>query len=57
MIQAQTASPTFTLVYSALAAIINTKVPNIGELLLLRLILNFKRGFKRRILRTWSTSR
>ena len=40
-------SPTFTHVYAALAAIINTKFPNIGELLLKRLILNFKRGFKR----------
>ena len=47
VIQAQTASPTFTHVYAALAAIINTKFPNIGELLLKRLILNFKRGFKR----------
>lgn len=28
-------------------SIINTKFPNIGELLLKRLILNFKRGFKR----------
>jgi len=44
---AQTASPTFTHVYAALAAIINTRFPNIGELLLKRLILNFKRGFKR----------
>ena len=44
---AQTASPTFTHVYAALAAIINTKFPNIGELLLHRLILNFRRGFKR----------
>jgi len=47
IIQAQTASPTFTHVYAALAAIINTKFPNVGELLLKRLILNFKRGFKR----------
>ena len=47
VILAQTASPTFTHVYAALAAIINTKFPNIGELLLKRLILNFKRGFKR----------
>ncbi len=45
--QAQTASPTFTHVYAALAAIVNTKFPNIGELMLKRLILNFKRGFKR----------
>ena len=47
IMQAQTASPTFTHVYAALAAIINTKFPNIGELLLKRLILNFRRGFKR----------
>ena len=44
---AQIASPTFTHVYAALVAIINTKFPNIGELLLKRLIVNFKRGFKR----------
>ena len=44
---AQIASPTFTHVYAALAAIVNTKFPNIGELLLKRLIINFKRGFKR----------
>ena len=47
IMQAQTASPTFTHVYAALVAIINTKFPNIGELLLKRLILNFRRGFKR----------
>ena len=47
IMQAQTASPTFTHVYAALAGIINTKFPNIGELLLKRLILNFRRGFKR----------
>lgn len=44
---AQTASPTFTHVYAGLVSIINTKFPNIGELLLKRLILNFRRGFKR----------
>merc|ERR1719186_402558 len=48
VIQAQTASPTFTHVYAALAAIINSKFPNIGELLIKRLIINFKRGFKRK---------
>jgi len=47
ILQAQTASPTFTHVYSALVAIVNTKFPNIGELLLKRIIINFKRGFKR----------
>ncbi|XP_013385068.1 pre-mRNA-splicing factor CWC22 homolog [Lingula anatina] len=47
MIQAQAASPTFTHVYAALVAIINTKFPNIGELILKRLIIQFKRGFRR----------
>lgn len=46
IIQAQAASPTFTHVYSALVAVINSKFPNIGELLLRRLVLQFKRGFK-----------
>ena len=47
IMQAQTASPTFSHVYAALVSIINTKFPNIGELLLKRLIINFRRGFKR----------
>ncbi|XP_066601582.1 pre-mRNA-splicing factor CWC22 homolog [Prorops nasuta] len=47
IIQAQAASPTFTPVYAALTAIINSKFPNIGELILKRLIIQFKRGFKR----------
>lgn len=47
LIQAQAASPTFTHVYAALIAVINSKFPNIGELLLKRLVLQFKRGFKR----------
>ncbi|RLU27617.1 hypothetical protein DMN91_001421 [Ooceraea biroi] len=47
IIQAQAASPTFTPVYAALIAIINSKFPHIGELVLKHLILLFKRGFKR----------
>lgn len=47
IIQAQTASPTFTHVYAALVSIINSKFPNIGELLLKRLVITFKRGFRR----------
>lgn len=46
LIQAQAASPTFTNVYAALVAVITSKFPNIGELLLKRLVLQFKRGFK-----------
>jgi pre-mRNA-splicing factor CWC22 len=44
---AQAASPTFTNVYAALVSIINTKFPNIGELLLKRLIIQFRRGYMR----------
>lgn len=47
IIQAQAASPTFTHVYGALVAVINSKFPNIGELLLHRLVIQFKRGFRR----------
>lgn len=47
IIQAQAASPTFTHVYAALVAIVNSKFPNIGELLLQRLVIAFRRGFRR----------
>lgn len=47
IIQAQAASPTFTHVYAGLVSIINSKFPSIGELLLNRLVLAFKRGFRR----------
>lgn len=47
IIQAQAASPTFTHVYAALVSIINSKFPSIGELLLSRLVVTFKRGFRR----------
>lgn len=47
IIQAQAASPTFTHVYAALVSVINSKFPNIGELLLHRLVIQFKRGFRR----------
>jgi pre-mRNA-splicing factor CWC22 len=45
--KAQMASPGFTHVYAALIAVINTKLPEIGELLLKRLIVSFKRAYKR----------
>lgn len=47
IIQAQSASVTFTNVYACLVAIINSKFPNIGELLLKRVIIRFKRAYKR----------
>ena len=43
ILQAQGASPTFTNVYAALVAIINTKFPTIGELILSRLVSNLFR--------------
>ncbi|TAQ85893.1 hypothetical protein B7494_g5786 [Chlorociboria aeruginascens] len=47
MMKAQAASLPFTPIYAAMAAIVNTKLPNVGELLLKRLIIQFKKGFKR----------
>ncbi|XP_029418410.1 pre-mRNA-splicing factor CWC22 homolog [Nannospalax galili] len=47
VLQAQSASPIFTHVYAALVAIINSKFPRIGELILKRLILNFRKGYRR----------
>ncbi|KAK6166549.1 hypothetical protein SNE40_023209 [Patella caerulea] len=47
IIQAQSASPTFTHVYAALVAIINTKFPQNGELILKRLVIQFRKGFRR----------
>ncbi|KAJ1745221.1 pre-mRNA-splicing factor cwc22 [Coemansia sp. RSA 1935] len=37
----------FTAVYAALIAVINTKLPLIGELMVTRLVLQFRRAFKR----------
>ncbi|KAM8934094.1 pre-mRNA-splicing factor CWC22 homolog [Pelodytes ibericus] len=47
ILQAQSASPIFTHVYAAVVAIINSKFPQIGELILKRLILNFRKGYRR----------
>lgn len=46
VMQAQLFSPTFTNVYASLMAIINMKFPQIGELLLKRLIAQFKTSYK-----------
>ncbi|XP_021934134.1 pre-mRNA-splicing factor CWC22 homolog [Zootermopsis nevadensis] len=46
-IEAQAASPAFTHVYAALVAVINSKFPIIGDLLLRRLVIQFRRGLKR----------
>ncbi|CAL8265766.1 unnamed protein product [Lota lota] len=47
VLQAQAASPIFTHVYSAVVAIINSKFPQIGELILKRLVLSFRKGYRR----------
>ncbi|XP_044530719.1 pre-mRNA-splicing factor CWC22 homolog [Gracilinanus agilis] len=47
ILQAQSVSPGFTHVYAALVAIINSKFPNVGELILKRLILSFRKGYRR----------
>ncbi|KAM1697531.1 hypothetical protein ACFX1X_029183 [Malus domestica] len=41
------ASPGFTDVFAALVAVVNTKFPEVGELLLRRIVLQLKRAFKR----------
>ena len=45
--KAQAASPSFTNVYAALIAIVNTKFPQNGELALKRLVLQTRRAFRR----------
>ena len=48
IMKAQLASPGFTHIYSALISIVNTKLPENGELILKRVIYGFKRAYKRR---------
>lgn len=45
MIKAQMASPNFTHVYSALIAVLNTKVPQVGLLVAKRVLIQFRRSF------------
>ncbi|KAF2346686.1 Initiation factor eIF-4 gamma MA3, partial [Trinorchestia longiramus] len=47
LMQAQAFSMTFTHVYAALVAVLNSKFPQIGLLILNRLIIQFRRGIKR----------
>ncbi|QRV86759.1 pre-mRNA-splicing factor CWC22 [Ceratobasidium sp. AG-Ba] len=47
IMKAQAASLPFTPIFAALVAVINTKLPQVGELLLTRLISQFRRSFKR----------
>lgn len=47
ILKAQCASPAFTPVYACVVAVINSKLPQIGELLLKRLIIQFRKSFRR----------
>ncbi|KIJ63282.1 hypothetical protein HYDPIDRAFT_92579 [Hydnomerulius pinastri MD-312] len=47
VMKAQASSLPFTPVFAALVAILNTKLPQVGELLLTRLISQFRRSYKR----------
>lgn len=39
------ASPNFSHVYAALISVINTKLPEIGNLIIKRVMIQFKRAF------------
>ncbi|KAH8855790.1 Pre-mRNA-splicing factor CWC22 like [Schistosoma japonicum] len=47
LLTAQSASPTFTHVFSALVAVVNSKFPKVGELVLKRLVNEFRKAFRR----------
>lgn len=47
IMKAQSASLPFTPVFAALVGIINTKLPQVGELVITRLVSQFRRAFKR----------
>lgn len=47
--KAQAASPPFTPVYATMLAVINTKFPIIGDLLLNRLLAQFRKAYKRNL--------
>ncbi|KAI3336707.1 MIF4G-domain-containing protein [Xylariaceae sp. AK1471] len=47
IMKAQAASLPFTPVLAAMAAIVNTKLPQVGELLVKRLVIQFRKSFRR----------
>lgn len=47
VMKAQSSSLPFTPVFAALVSILNTKLPQVGELVLIRLVSQFRRSFKR----------
>ena len=47
VMKSQMASPQFSNVFAALVAVVNTKFPELGELVLKRVVLQFRRSYKR----------
>ena len=47
LIRGQMASQNFTHVYAALIAVVNTKLPDVGDLVIRRVILQFRRAYQR----------
>ncbi|KAJ2906859.1 hypothetical protein MKZ38_010357 [Zalerion maritima] len=47
IMKAQAASLPFTSIYAAMTAIVNSKLPKVGELLIKRLVMQFRKAFKR----------
>lgn len=47
ILRAQLASPGFTHIYAALLAVVNSKLPEVGDLLVRRLFLQFRRAYRR----------
>ena len=47
IMKAQAASLPFTPIYAAMTAIVNSKLPTVGELLITRLVVQFKKAFRR----------
>jgi len=47
IMKAQAASLPFTPIYAAMVAIVNTKLPQVGELLVNRLVIQFRKAFRR----------
>ncbi|KAF2641666.1 MIF4G-domain-containing protein [Massarina eburnea CBS 473.64] len=47
IMKAQASSLPFTPIYAAMVAIVNTKLPQVGDLLVRRLIIQYKKAFKR----------
>ena len=47
VLKSQMASPQFSGVLAALVAVVNTKLPEVGALILRRAVLQFRRAFRR----------